>query len=548
MNLYSAFARLNTIITSLKALDEDYSNNNYVRKFLRALHPKWRAKVTVIEESYDLTSLSLDELVRNINVHEMIIKKDSKIVKTKVERKSLALKVKKESSDEECLTSGSRDEEYVMAVRDFKKLFKRRGRFVRQPQNDKKTFQIIGDDNNGKSNRKCFRCGDPNHLIRECQKPPKDKNQRAVIGGSWSDSVEEDNEKVNNETCLVVQASSEAYNGGNVILGSNLRGNIIGKASSDYIPASQRKTYSSSSNISFGLVSIASPTLSLFHDDPYMKVMHAYYPKESLIPPPVIIPLSLILSLMFNPKEFFLPEELLPPKKRRGDQSSSSTPTLPQEFEIGESFRKSSLESHKEQIEEIPNHLNELSIDRIENMEDNKEGLGKGRVIIQQDFDNLEIELQEAPLAAQAANMANVDNTNRNPETREAPVKRKCSHKEFTSCQPFNFKGSEGAVGLICWFEHTTKDCKVKFAIATLTEEVLSWWNSFAQPIGIEEAYKITWVEFKKLLIKKYRPRTEVQKMKDAFYHLTVKGNDLKTCVRRFQELETLCPTMVLDS
>ncbi|GJS78130.1 putative reverse transcriptase domain-containing protein [Tanacetum coccineum] len=159
-----------------------------------------------------------------------------------------------------------------------------------------------------------------------------------------------------------------------------------------------------------------------------------------------------------------------------------------------------------------------------------------------------------AALEAQAANMENTDNTTR---PREAPVVRKCSYKEFMSCQPINFKGIEGAVGLIRWFERTksvfshsnyTEDCKVKFATGTLTEEALSWWNSFAQPIGIEEAYKITWVEFKKLLIKKYCPRTEVQKMEDEFYHLTVKGNDLKTYVRRFQELATLCPTMVPDS
>ncbi|GJX37866.1 reverse transcriptase domain-containing protein [Tanacetum coccineum] len=90
-----------------------------------------------------------------------------------------------------------------------KKFFKRRGRLVRQPQNDKKTFQRSRDDKNGKSDRKCFRCGDPNHLILECLKPPKDKNQRAFVRGSWSDSGEEDGEKVNNETCLVAQASSE---------------------------------------------------------------------------------------------------------------------------------------------------------------------------------------------------------------------------------------------------------------------------------------------------------------------------------------------------
>ncbi|GKG29609.1 zf-CCHC domain-containing protein, partial [Tanacetum coccineum] len=134
----------------------------------------------------------------NLKVHKMIIKKDSKIVKAKGERKSLALK---QSSDKECLTSRSEDEEYAMAVRDFKKFFKRRGRFMRQPRSH--------DDKNGKGDRKCFRCSDPNHLIGECPKLSKDKNQRAFIGGSWSDSGKENDENVKGETCLVAQASSE---------------------------------------------------------------------------------------------------------------------------------------------------------------------------------------------------------------------------------------------------------------------------------------------------------------------------------------------------
>ncbi|GJV51203.1 hypothetical protein Tco_1446944 [Tanacetum coccineum] len=128
----NVFARFNTIITSLKALDEGFSSKNYVRKFLRALHPKWRAKVTAIEESKDLTSLSLDELIGNLKVYEVIIKKDSEMVKDKREQiRSLALKAKKESSDEDCSTSDSEDEEYAMAVKKFKKFFKRRGRFAR---------------------------------------------------------------------------------------------------------------------------------------------------------------------------------------------------------------------------------------------------------------------------------------------------------------------------------------------------------------------------------------------------------------------------------
>ncbi|GJW58546.1 hypothetical protein Tco_0105277 [Tanacetum coccineum] len=130
----NGFARFNTIITSLKALDECFSSKNYVRKFLRALHPKWRAKVTAIEELKDLTSLSLDELIENLKVYEVIIKKDSELVKYKREQsRSLALKAKKESSDEDSSTFDSEDEEYAMSVKEFKKFCKRRGRFVRQP-------------------------------------------------------------------------------------------------------------------------------------------------------------------------------------------------------------------------------------------------------------------------------------------------------------------------------------------------------------------------------------------------------------------------------
>ncbi|GJT90504.1 hypothetical protein Tco_1079349 [Tanacetum coccineum] len=122
----NAFARLNIIITSLKALDEGFSSKNYVRKFFRALRPKWRVKVTAIEESKDLTSLSLDELIENLKVYELIIKNDSEIVKgNREQNRSLALKAKKESSDEDSSTSDSEDEEYAMAVRDFKKFFKR---------------------------------------------------------------------------------------------------------------------------------------------------------------------------------------------------------------------------------------------------------------------------------------------------------------------------------------------------------------------------------------------------------------------------------------
>nr|GEV36345.1 reverse transcriptase domain-containing protein [Tanacetum cinerariifolium] len=110
-----------------------------------------------------------------------------------------------------------------------------------------------------------------------------------------------------------------------------------------------------------------------------------------------------------------------------------------------------------------------------------------------------------AALEAQAATMVNTDNTNRNTRQRETLVERKCSYKEFMSCQPFNFKGTEGTVGLIRWFERT--------------ESVFS-----------------------------HRNCIEVKKMEDEFYNLTVKGNYLKIYVKRFWELAILCPTMVPNS
>nr|GEW58968.1 reverse transcriptase domain-containing protein [Tanacetum cinerariifolium] len=162
-----------------------------------------------------------------------------------------------------------------------------------------------------------------------------------------------------------------------------------------------------------------------------------------------------------------------------------------------------------------------------------------------------------AALEVQAATIANTDNTNRNTRPRETPVAKKGNYKEFISCQPFYLNGTEGVVRLIRWFERTelvfsrcncAKENKVTFATGTLTDDVLSWWNACAQPIGIEQANKTTWTELKRLLTNKYCPRTEVKKMKDEFYNLVVKGNYLKTYIKRFQGLVVLCPNMVPNS
>nr|GEV70018.1 hypothetical protein [Tanacetum cinerariifolium]GEY56913.1 hypothetical protein [Tanacetum cinerariifolium] len=240
--------------------------------------------------------------------------------------------------------------------------------------------------------------------------------------------------------------------------------------SPDYVPASPGNTSSDSPNNSFGFVSIASPTLLLFHDDPYMKDVQAFYVKESPIPPlaPITPPIVLTLS------------PVLPPS------FSVYTPTPPQIFEIEKSSIKMHVKHHEKQIEDILNYLEELSFHRIEKI---KERLVNGWMIIQRDFNELKTELKKvrylfdksiftkippkrtstsaAPtmtqatirqlvvdsvtvaLETQVANMENTENANRNTRPRETHVVKRGNYREFISCQPFYFNGTEGAVGLI---------------------------------------------------------------------------------------------------
>nr|GEW46653.1 hypothetical protein [Tanacetum cinerariifolium] len=153
----------------------------------------------------------------------------------------------------------------------------------------------------------------------------------------------------------------------------------------DYSPASPGKTYSSASNNSTDVIPPTSTNFSLFHNDPYINVMNAY---ATFIPSPIPIPPPTIKS-PFDSLEFFLPKELLSPKKQKQDQYFH-------DYEMGENSHESTLEQHEKQIKEILNHLDELSLDHIERIKDDVEGRGKGRVIIQQDYDQMKVEFQKS--------------------------------------------------------------------------------------------------------------------------------------------------------
>nr|GFA11074.1 hypothetical protein [Tanacetum cinerariifolium] len=271
----------------------------------------------------------------------------------------------------------------------------------------------------------------------------------------------------------------------------------------DYFPASPENTSLDSLN-NFTKYLFATLVFSSLHDDPYMEVMQAYDTTNELPIPPLQAPIAsptvvpLVLSL-FDSRDFFSLEEISPPK-------DVETPI--------ESFilvSPSSSVGSSSPVRLITPPLDYLFDESI--------------------YAELDNSLWIIPRPLGTATMANTDNTNRNIGSRETLVAKRGNYKEFISCQPFYFNGTEGAVGLIRWFERTksvfsrsncAKENKVTFATGTLTYDALSWWNAYAQPIRIEQANRITWTELKKFLTNKYCPRTE--------------------------ELALLCPNMVPNS
>ncbi|GKD10719.1 zf-CCHC domain-containing protein, partial [Tanacetum coccineum] len=140
----------------------------------------------------DLSKLSLDELVGNLKVYEVVLEKDLESEKNKKEKyKSLALKVRQVLSDEDASSSDRNDKEYAMAVKDFKKFFNRIAKFVLQPYDDKKNFRKAKEDK--KEDRRCFKCGDRNHFISDCPKNSFN-DQKAFMVGCWSDTGDDKEE------------------------------------------------------------------------------------------------------------------------------------------------------------------------------------------------------------------------------------------------------------------------------------------------------------------------------------------------------------------
>ncbi|MBA0747572.1 hypothetical protein Gogos_004479 [Gossypium gossypioides] len=115
--------RFTHIINGIKALRKTYPNMDMVKKVLNSLPTSWEAKVTVIEESKDLNSLSLDELIGSLLTHEMRLNKESE--KEKVMKKNVGKALKSTTNDDsESSEEVDEDKEMEIFARRFKRFMK----------------------------------------------------------------------------------------------------------------------------------------------------------------------------------------------------------------------------------------------------------------------------------------------------------------------------------------------------------------------------------------------------------------------------------------
>ncbi|KAI3708814.1 hypothetical protein L2E82_38287 [Cichorium intybus] len=131
---------------------------------------------------------------------------------------------------------------------------------------------------------------------------------------------------------------------------------------------------------------------------------------------------------------------------------------------------------------------------------------------------------------------------------------RACTYKDFANCKPKAFHGDSGVIALTRWIEKTEsifdisacpEEFKVKYAACTFAKAALSWWKGHVKALTLPVANSMSWEDLKTMLMKEYCPRGEVQKLEQELWNLTMKGSDITTYTNRFNDLATLCPSMV---
>ncbi|KAD2230177.1 hypothetical protein E3N88_41586 [Mikania micrantha] len=145
-------------------------------------------------------------------------------------------------------------------------------------------------------------------------------------------------------------------------------------------------------------------------------------------------------------------------------------------------------------------------------------------------------------------------NANPIPATQGGANPPRCTIKHFNSCNPPKYNESEGATGLLQWFESMENtflhsDCpenlSVHFATSVFHKRALTWWNGEKRTRGLEAAMAVTWNKVKELMTREFCPRNEGKKLEVVFWELQQESGENLAYTTRFHELILLVPHMV---
>ena len=132
---------------------------------------------------------------------------------------------------------------------------------------------------------------------------------------------------------------------------------------------------------------------------------------------------------------------------------------------------------------------------------------------------------------------------NKTPPPSLPPAPPVCTFKHFNTCGPVKFSGTEGATGLLQWYESientfTNNNCpnhlQKQYATSVFQKGALTWWSTVKRSRGPEIALALPWEEFKALMTKKFCPRSEYKKLEVEFWELKQDSGEGLAYTNRF--------------
>ncbi|GJR84772.1 reverse transcriptase domain-containing protein [Tanacetum coccineum] len=158
------------------------------------------------------------------------------------------------------------------------------------------------------------------------------------------------------------------------------------------------------------------------------------------------------------------------------------------------------------------------------------------------------------PLPPQEGNMNVTNNLNNGNGNGNGRGNNGCTYKGFVACGPRDFDRTGGAVALTRWIEKMesvidNSGClanqRVKYAASSFIGKALTWWNTQVQARGRDAANAMAWDDFKALLMTKFCPSNEIEKLEGEFWNHSMVGVDHAGYTDRFHELAKLVPHLV---